>query len=83
MGETAPFWRFSAASYPDLEGTRPVDAVMSTQNGIVNPDPTTSLRVCLYKAKFMLSLLLHIYSTCGNNLSTCESKISTFNPPPQ
>lgn len=21
MGETAPFWRFSAASYPDLQGT--------------------------------------------------------------
>lgn len=40
MGETAPFWRFSAASYPDLEGTRPVDAFMSTQNGTVNPDPT-------------------------------------------
>ncbi|KAK2993333.1 hypothetical protein RJ640_028987 [Escallonia rubra] len=25
MGESAPFWRFSAASYPDLEGTLPVD----------------------------------------------------------
>ncbi|XP_038880023.1 acetolactate synthase small subunit 2, chloroplastic-like isoform X2 [Benincasa hispida] len=25
MGETAPFWRFSAASYPDLEDSRPVD----------------------------------------------------------
>ncbi|KAH6804845.1 VALINE-TOLERANT 1 [Perilla frutescens var. frutescens] len=24
MGETAPFWRFSAASYPDLQGTRPI-----------------------------------------------------------
>ncbi|KAK6144944.1 hypothetical protein DH2020_021764 [Rehmannia glutinosa] len=26
MGETAPFWRFSAASYPDLEGTIPIEA---------------------------------------------------------
>ncbi|XP_022149970.1 acetolactate synthase small subunit 1, chloroplastic-like isoform X1 [Momordica charantia] len=26
MGETAPFWRFSAASYPDLEDSRPIDA---------------------------------------------------------
>ncbi|KAL0558981.1 hypothetical protein IC582_003570 [Cucumis melo] len=26
MGETAPFWRFSAASYPDLEDSRPVDS---------------------------------------------------------
>ncbi|CAA0821234.1 Acetolactate synthase small subunit 1-chloroplastic [Striga hermonthica] len=25
MGETAPFWRFSAASYPDLEGTIPIE----------------------------------------------------------
>lgn len=23
MGETAPFWRFSAASYPDLQETIP------------------------------------------------------------
>lgn len=27
MGETAPFWRFSAASYPDLEATIPIDAI--------------------------------------------------------
>ncbi|GER28291.1 acetolactate synthase small subunit [Striga asiatica] len=26
MGETAPFWRFSAASYPDLEGTLPIES---------------------------------------------------------
>ncbi|KAL8532979.1 hypothetical protein ACS0TY_009297 [Phlomoides rotata] len=25
MGETAPFWRFSAASYPDLQGTIPLE----------------------------------------------------------
>lgn len=24
MGETAPFWRFSAASYPDLQRTRAI-----------------------------------------------------------
>lgn len=24
MGETAPFWRFSAASYPDLRATIPI-----------------------------------------------------------
>lgn len=28
MGASAPFWRFSAASYPDLEGT-PVDSVIA------------------------------------------------------
>ncbi|XP_022874933.1 acetolactate synthase small subunit 1, chloroplastic-like [Olea europaea var. sylvestris] len=30
MGESAPFWRFSAASYPDLEETRPLDTVPSS-----------------------------------------------------
>ncbi|PIN11210.1 Acetolactate synthase, small subunit [Handroanthus impetiginosus] len=30
MGESAPFWRFSAASYPDLEQARPVDTVSRT-----------------------------------------------------
>lgn len=30
MGESAPFWRFSAASYPDLEEARPVNNVLKT-----------------------------------------------------
>ncbi|KAI3962496.1 hypothetical protein MKX01_035309 [Papaver californicum] len=30
MGESAPFWRFSAASYPDLEGTIPIDSISET-----------------------------------------------------
>lgn len=29
MGESAPFWRFSAASYPDLE-VKPANTVSST-----------------------------------------------------
>ncbi|XP_056161531.1 acetolactate synthase small subunit 1, chloroplastic-like [Syzygium oleosum] len=29
MGASAPFWRFSAASYPDLEGTIPADSVIA------------------------------------------------------
>lgn len=31
MGETAPFWKFSAASYPDLEETIPVDAISNNK----------------------------------------------------
>nr|GMD90891.1 acetolactate synthase small subunit 1, chloroplastic-like [Ipomoea batatas]GME07870.1 acetolactate synthase small subunit 1, chloroplastic-like [Ipomoea batatas]GME07873.1 acetolactate synthase small subunit 1, chloroplastic-like [Ipomoea batatas] len=27
IGESAPFWRFSAATYPDLEGVMPIDTV--------------------------------------------------------
>ncbi|KAF5208380.1 Acetolactate synthase, small subunit [Thalictrum thalictroides] len=38
MGESAPFWRFSAASYPDLESASPVDAVLSTTNGATNEE---------------------------------------------
>ncbi|OWM84777.1 hypothetical protein CDL15_Pgr027564 [Punica granatum] len=29
MGASAPFWRFSAASYPDLEGPTPINAMVS------------------------------------------------------
>ncbi|KAI4324386.1 hypothetical protein L6164_023930 [Bauhinia variegata] len=35
MGASAPFWRYSAASYPDLEGTRPIDALV----GVTNSNP--------------------------------------------
>ncbi|KAL0340817.1 UNVERIFIED_CONTAM: Acetolactate synthase small subunit, chloroplastic [Sesamum radiatum] len=30
MGETAPFWRFSAASYPDLEGAIPIENIQAS-----------------------------------------------------
>ncbi|GAB2217985.1 hypothetical protein Droror1_Dr00001200 [Drosera rotundifolia] len=33
MGESAPFWRFSAASYPDLEVTIPVEAPPEVESG--------------------------------------------------
>ncbi|KAM0940081.1 putative acetolactate synthase [Dioscorea sansibarensis] len=32
MGESAPFWRFSAASYPDLDGAMPLDALPRQMN---------------------------------------------------
>nr|XP_019703242.1 acetolactate synthase small subunit 1, chloroplastic [Elaeis guineensis] len=32
MGENAPFWRFSAASYPDLEGVMPASALLRSTN---------------------------------------------------
>ncbi|KAL2941418.1 Acetolactate synthase small subunit 2 chloroplastic [Bienertia sinuspersici] len=35
MGETAPFWRFSAASYPDLE-EKPVAALVETTKRSIN-----------------------------------------------
>lgn len=36
LGASAPFWRYSAASYPDLERTVPVDALVGVENGLVN-----------------------------------------------
>lgn len=32
MGASAPFWRYSAASYPDLERTMPIDALVGVKN---------------------------------------------------
>ena len=32
MGASAPFWRYSAASYPDLEGRTPVNALVGAKN---------------------------------------------------
>ncbi|KAK6144927.1 hypothetical protein DH2020_021747 [Rehmannia glutinosa] len=36
MGETAPFWRFSAASYPDLEGTVPIEASNTASKQVID-----------------------------------------------
>ncbi|KAF8402416.1 hypothetical protein HHK36_013371 [Tetracentron sinense] len=48
MGETAPFWRFSAASYPDLEGTTPVDDLVGNTNRTLNGVSDLSSGVCTY-----------------------------------
>ncbi|KAI3940702.1 hypothetical protein MKW98_030021 [Papaver atlanticum] len=39
MGESAPFWRFSAASYPDLEGTMPIDSLSETTSKALEAQP--------------------------------------------
>ncbi|KAK7318759.1 hypothetical protein RJT34_03466 [Clitoria ternatea] len=43
MGASAPFWRYSAASYPDLEGKTPVNALVGMKN--VNPAGKTDMPV--------------------------------------
>lgn len=49
MGETAPFWRFSASSYPDLESTTPVDGLVTNTNHSPNAATTSSgVRASLY-----------------------------------
>ncbi|CAO2152573.1 unnamed protein product [Urochloa humidicola] len=42
MGETAPFWRFSAASYPDLEMAIPSTSQLSTGVDAINQNSNES-----------------------------------------
>nr|CAB3491248.1 unnamed protein product [Digitaria exilis] len=42
MGETAPFWGFSAASYPDLEVTMPSNSRLSTGMDAMSQNPSES-----------------------------------------
>ena len=44
MGQTAPFWRFSAASYPDLE-EKAVDALARPTKRSINGDSGSSSSV--------------------------------------
>ncbi|XP_042509674.1 acetolactate synthase small subunit 2, chloroplastic-like [Macadamia integrifolia] len=43
MGESAPFWRFSAASYPDLGGSMPADALVGATKRTLSGDSDVSL----------------------------------------
>lgn len=47
MGEDAPFWRFSAASYPDLREPVPVNALERTRNGSLTSEAETSAGVLI------------------------------------
>ncbi|XP_077227692.1 acetolactate synthase small subunit 1, chloroplastic-like [Tasmannia lanceolata] len=48
MGETAPFWRFSASSYPDLETTIPVEAIAGVTDRIFTGKSDLSSRGDVY-----------------------------------
>ncbi|CAM8945867.1 unnamed protein product [Rhodiola kirilowii] len=48
MGESAPFWRFSAASYPDLKETKLVDSIPSSDPEPVNGNLSSSSRGDVY-----------------------------------
>ncbi|GAB2277143.1 Acetolactate synthase small subunit 1, chloroplastic [Dionaea muscipula] len=41
MGETAPFWRFSASSYPNLEEKIPVNELLESAKRSLNGNPAT------------------------------------------
>ncbi|KAK6914447.1 hypothetical protein RJ641_021768 [Dillenia turbinata] len=42
MGASAPFWRFSAASYPDLEGAMPIEALAMGNRRTISADSNIS-----------------------------------------
>ncbi|XP_020593349.1 acetolactate synthase small subunit 1, chloroplastic-like isoform X2 [Phalaenopsis equestris] len=42
MGENAPFWRFSAASYPDLEGIKSSSSFLASRKHTINVDTDLS-----------------------------------------
>lgn len=48
MGETAPFWRFSAASYPDLEKTMSDDDLVVKANRPTNSDASIASQVYIH-----------------------------------
>lgn len=48
MGETAPFWRFSAASYPDLEEKAINTAVKSAKRSITRDSGSSSVSEDLF-----------------------------------
>ena len=48
MGETAPFWGFSAASYSDLEGRSTDGGVIRDAKRLVNDDANTYSKVCTF-----------------------------------
>lgn len=45
MGETAPFWRFSATSYPDLEEGIPNRRILKSTEGSSNSNVNGASRV--------------------------------------
>ena len=48
MGETAPFWGFSAASYPDLKGRSTDRGVIRNAKRLLNGDANTYSKVCSF-----------------------------------
>lgn len=63
MGKTAPFWGFSAASYPDLERPSPANALVENGNRSLNGYVSTSSKVCTFcsikEALLAISFFVH------------------------
>ena len=62
MGETAPFWRFSAVSYPDLEVAIPSPSRLSSGVDAVNQISNESSGVRNHKCPLTWSLMSDVFS---------------------
>lgn len=60
MGQTAPFWRFSVASYPDLEVKMPSKSTVSTAK-TTNGDSEESSQVRNDNSIILIILVACIY----------------------
>lgn len=60
MGATAPFWRFSAASYPDLKEQAPISVLRGSKKEAMVPQNETTAGVC---ASLLLSCFMKLTGT--------------------
>ena len=71
MGQTAPFWRFSVASYPDLEVKMPSKSTLSTAK-TTSGDSEESSQVRndnSYHSYNSCSMYLSFLQHCNNTVS--------------
>ncbi|CAH2059880.1 unnamed protein product [Thlaspi arvense] len=59
MGATAPFWRFSAASYPDLKEQAPVSVLRGSKKGATVPQNETTAGGDVYPVEPPSDLMVH------------------------
>ncbi|CAH8330936.1 unnamed protein product [Eruca vesicaria subsp. sativa] len=59
MGATAPFWRFSAASYPDLKEQAPVNILRGSKTGAVVAPIETTAGGDVYPVESTSDLMVH------------------------
>jgi hypothetical protein len=66
MGETATFWDFSAASYPDLERPSPTNVLVENANRSLNGNASTSSKVCTFcsikEVLHAISFFVHVHA---------------------
>lgn len=73
LGESAPFWRFSAASYPDLKEATLVDALSE----VARQAPDTKSSDFSVEVPSWIVFFLHTYHV--RQVNSCRSDQLNFN----